>query len=89
MTEHREMASQTKKSLSAGAIASLVGLAVLIIFVVQNTEDVKVNFLPWSFSWPLWLYTIVIGLFGILVWFGVSMMRRRKRRKEAAAGGRR
>jgi len=35
-----------------------------------------------DFTWPLWLYTIVVALFGALVWFGLGVMRRHQRRKE-------
>lgn len=73
---------QAGRRLGAGAIASLSGLAVLLIFVIQNREDVKVHFLVWSFIWSLWLYTIVMAVFGALVWLGLGMMRRHRRRKE-------
>jgi uncharacterized integral membrane protein len=43
---------------------------------------IKIDFLFWSFIWPLWLYTIVIALFGALVWFGLGVIRRHRRRKE-------
>jgi uncharacterized integral membrane protein len=68
--------------LRGGAIASLSGLALLVIFVVQNTDDVKLDFLFWSFTWPIWLLTIVSALLGALVWFGLGVMRRHRRRKE-------
>ena len=71
-----------RRRLGGGAIASLSGLAVLVIFIIQNRADVKFDFLFWSFIWPLWLYTIVIALFGALVWFGLGVMRRHRRRKE-------
>ena len=73
---------QAGRRLGAGAIASLSGLAVLLIFVIQNREDLKVHFLVWSFIWPLWLYTIVMAVFGALVWFGLGVIRRYRRRKE-------
>ena len=73
---------QAGRRLGAGVIASLSGLAVLLIFVIQNREDVKVHFLVWSFIWSLWLYTIVMAVFGALVWFGLGVMRRHRRRKE-------
>jgi uncharacterized integral membrane protein len=73
---------QASRRLSGGAIASLSGLAVLLIFVIQNREDVRVHFLFLSFIWPLWLYTIVMAVFGALVWFGLGVMRRHRRRKE-------
>jgi uncharacterized integral membrane protein len=78
-------ASSGGSKLSGGAIASLGGLAVLVIFVVQNTEDVKFKFLWVDFTWPLWLYTIIVALFGALVWFGLGVMRRHRRRKERRA----
>ena len=68
--------------LSGGAIASLSGIAVLVIFIVQNTQDVRFHFLFLDFTWPLWLYTIVVALFGALVWFGLGVVRRHRRRKE-------
>jgi uncharacterized integral membrane protein len=71
-----------KGKLGGGAIATLIGVGVLVVFVVQNTEDVKFDFLFLSSTWPMWLYTIVVTLFGALVWFGIGVMRRHRRRKE-------
>jgi uncharacterized integral membrane protein len=69
------------KRIGGGAIASLVGLAVLVIFIVQNRETIEISFLMWTFSWPLWVYTIVMAVVGAMIWFGLGVMRRRKRRK--------
>ncbi len=66
--------------LSGGAIASLVGVVLLVIFMVQNTERVTLFFLLWSFTWPVWLFTLVTALVGALVWFGLGVMRRHRRR---------
>jgi uncharacterized integral membrane protein len=68
--------------LSGGAIASLSGLAVLLIFIFQNTDVIVLRFLMFRFSWPLWLYTILTALFGALVWFGLGVLRRHQRRVE-------
>ena len=76
---------QGGRKLGGGAIASLSGVAVLVIFIVQNTQDVRFHFLWLNFTWPLWLYTIVTALFGALVWFGLGVMRRHSRRKERRA----
>lgn len=78
-------ASQDGRKLGGGAIASLTGLGVLLIFVIQNTEEVEFQFLFLEFSWPMWLYTIVVALFGALVWFGFGVVRRHQRRKERRA----
>jgi uncharacterized integral membrane protein len=68
--------------LGGGAIASLVGVALLVIFVLQNTEKIRLHFLFWHFTWPLWFYTIITAVFGALIWFGLGVMRRHRRRKE-------
>jgi uncharacterized integral membrane protein len=68
--------------LSGGVIASLFGLAVLAIFIVQNTDDVRFTFLWVQFTWPLWLYTIVVAVIGALIWFGLGVVRRHRRREE-------
>ena len=71
-----------RQRVSGGAIATLVGLAALVAFVVQNTEDVRFDFLFLNFTWPLWLYTIVVAVLGALVWFGLGVLRRHQRRRE-------
>ncbi len=81
MTQQGE-AQQARRRLGGGAIASLGGGAVLLIFIIQNRQDIGVHFLFASFTWPLWIYTIVTALFGALVWFGLGVMRRRRRRRE-------
>jgi uncharacterized integral membrane protein len=73
------------RGISGGAIATLGGVGVLLIFILQNTEDVRFHFLFLDFTWPLWLYTIVVAVFGALVWFGIGVMRRHRRRKERRA----
>ncbi len=73
------------RRISGGAIASLGGLAVVLLFVLQNTQDVKFDFLWVSFTWPLWFYTIVVAACGALIWFGAGVVRRRRRRSERRA----
>ena len=74
------------RKLGGGAIASLSGLGVLLIFVFQNTQDVRFHFLFLDFTWPLWLYTIVVALFG-----AAAVVRTRRDASppptEGAAGG--
>jgi uncharacterized integral membrane protein len=70
------------RRLGGGAIASLSGIGLLVIFMIQNTQRVRLDFLFWNFTWPLWLLTIVSALLGALVWLGLGVMRRHRRRKE-------
>jgi uncharacterized integral membrane protein len=69
----------TGRRLSGGTIALLVGAVVLVVFIVQNTKKVRLDFLMFGFTWPLWLYTFVVAAFGGLLWFGVEVIRRRGR----------
>lgn len=71
-----------RRKLGAGAIASLSGLAVLVIFMIQNTEEVTVQFLVWGFTWPIWLLILVAAGVGAFVWLGLGVLRRHARRKE-------
>ena len=73
--------STNNARLGGGAIASLTGVGLLVIFMIQNTQDVTLHFLFWSFTWPLWLLILVSALVGALVWFGLGVMRRHRRRK--------
>jgi uncharacterized integral membrane protein len=74
--------SSNDRNLGLGAIATFVGGAALLVFVIQNRQDVAFDFLWFSFTWPLWLYTIMTALFGALVWFGAGVIRRHRRRQE-------
>ena len=76
-----DVAEGERIRLSGGAIASLTGVGLLVIFMIQNTERVTLHFLFWSFTWPLWLLTLVTALVGAFVWFGLGVMRRHRRRK--------
>ena len=54
------------RRLGAGAIASLSGIGLLLIFMIQNAERVRFAFLFWKFTWPLWLLIMVSALLGAL-----------------------
>jgi len=71
-----------RRRLSGGAIASIVGVALLVIFMIQNRARAHLHFLAWAFTMPLWLLTLLSALLGAIVWFGLGVMRRHRRRKE-------
>jgi uncharacterized integral membrane protein len=77
--------SDDKKGLSGGAIATLGGLAALAIFMFQNTQDTRVEFLAWDFTWPLWLIVLASAVLGAFVWLGLGILRRHRRRKARRA----
>ncbi len=83
MAEQSPGANGTNRArLGSGAIASLVGGGLLLIFMIQNTQNVTLHFLVWNFTWPLWLFTIITAIFGAMLWLGLGVMRRHRRRKE-------
>jgi uncharacterized integral membrane protein len=53
--------------------------------MLQNTEDVTIDFLVWDFTWPVWLLTLGAAVVGALVWFGLGVLRRHRRRKDRRA----
>jgi uncharacterized integral membrane protein len=83
--EHVQQRDGKGARLSGGAIASLVGLVLLVIFMLQNREDTTLSFLAWDFTWPLWVVILLSALVGALVWFGLGVLRRHNRRKERRA----
>ena len=85
MVENIEGTSGESRRIGGGAIASITGIGILVIFMLQNTEDVRLDFLFWSFTWPLWLLSLVMALVGAFAWFGLGVLRRHRRRKERRA----
>ena len=70
----------SKAGLSGGLIATLSGGGLLLAFMLQNRDPVTLQFLFWSFSWPLWLFTLVVAVLGAIVWIGFGVLRRHRRR---------
>jgi uncharacterized integral membrane protein len=83
--EEPSSSSSGSRGLSGGAIGSLVGIGLLVVFMLQNRNPVKVHLLFWHFTWKVWLLILVSALLGALVWFGLGVMRRHARRKERRA----
>jgi uncharacterized integral membrane protein len=71
---------QERRFLSFGAIAGIGGVGLLAIFMAQNTEKVRLDFLAWHFTWPLWLLCLVSAVLGAIVWFAAGVLRRHRRR---------
>ena len=82
MMEQPTTQSKDGAAISGGVIGALVGLGLLVVFMLQNTEDVPVKFLFWDFTWPVWLVVLASALVGAAVWFALGVLRRHRRRKE-------
>jgi uncharacterized integral membrane protein len=71
--------------MSGGIVATLVGGGLLVVFMVQNREGVTLKFLLWSFTWPLWLFTLTVAVLGAVLWIGLGIVRRHRRRRARRA----
>ena len=77
--------STSGRPVSGGLVAGLAGGGILLIFMIQNTQDVTLHFLVWHFTWPLWLFTILMAVVGALTWFAAGIVRRHRRRSARRA----
>lgn len=71
-----------RRRLGGGAIATGIGLAALVVFMLQNTDDVRINVLAWDVTWPVWLVILVSAILGAVIWIGAGVLRRHRRRRE-------
>jgi len=81
--------ASTAVRVSGGAIASGAGIAALLTFMLQNTDDVRLRFLVWHFTTTVWLLTLTSAVLGAVVWLGLGVLRRHRRRvarREARRG---
>jgi len=74
--------NSSRKHIGGGAIATIGGIALLVIFVAQNTQDVKFDFLFWSVTIPIWLLSVLMAGVGALIFFGIGVIRRHRRRSD-------
>lgn len=66
-------------------VAALVIVALIVVFAVQNTQDVELRFLAWSWQLPLVIVILVAVVVSILldqILSGIVRRRRRRHRHE-------
>jgi len=84
------MAQGTPQTGGKGNSGWLIGggvlLALLLIFIFQNTADTEFKFLFWSFTLPLWLVLLITAVVAFLVGQFALMWRRHSRRKARREG---
>ncbi len=55
---------------------------VALLFIVQNTESARFDFLWFDFNWPLWAMLLVFMAIGALAASGISHRRARRARDD-------
>lgn len=68
-------------------LIALVVLALLVVFALQNTESVDMEFLGWNFSAPLILVIGITFAAAVIIWSLGGWVVRRRRRSRAAPPG--
>lgn len=82
-----EQPSDSGSGVPWGGITALIGVVLVVVFAVQNTESATIDFLWFSGDFPLAiviLVTAVVSALFTLSAAGFSRRRRRKRRAEKA-----
>ncbi|GEM_PF-1555102 len=64
---------------------ALVALAALL-FILQNTESARFEFLWFDFEWPLWIMLLVFMGAGAAVAYGIARRIRSRRDRARDAG---
>lgn len=70
------------KALIARLVIAALMIAVFVIFAVQNTESVTIEFLSWSFQLSQFLMMVLSAVAGVAIWelAGVYSKRAKKKR---------
>jgi len=75
---------EAKSEISWGLGGFLLAALLLTVFVVQNTENIKVKFLWWDWTLPLAMIIFGVALFAIVFDELAGVFYRRRRRSRAA-----
>jgi uncharacterized integral membrane protein len=73
----RTSAGGSRRALRPGQVAALAVAALLLLFVVQNRDPVRIELFTIDVSAPLWIILVVVAALGVLV--GHLLTRRRQR----------
>jgi uncharacterized integral membrane protein len=69
-----------------GFVAFLLGAALLAVFVIQNTEEIQVEFLFWDVTLSVGVIFMLVVLVTLIFDQLVSFLYRRSKRKKRAVG---
>ena len=75
-----ETVDAQQKAPVALIVAGIIVIATAI-FVAQNTEEIRFEFLVFDFNAPLWLVLVIVFALGALAGQGLMWVRRRRKRR--------
>lgn len=77
--EVRYQAEEPARRVSARLVASLIGLGLLILFLLQNLQEVEVNFLWFTWNVAMIWALLLAAIIGIVVGLLIPAISRRNR----------
>ena len=75
---------QSSMQVRPAAIVASIVFILAVIFIVQNTETLMVEFLMFDIEMPLWLLMVMMLVAGALIGQAAVWYRARNKRKKAA-----
>jgi uncharacterized integral membrane protein len=75
--------STPSRRIDFGVLAAIVVTAALLIFIVQNTDQIEVTWLFFDADAPLWVVIVVTAVLSVaLAQLVLLLWRRRRRRRD-------
>ena len=72
-----------KEGPGGKVIVLLAALVLLVLFVLQNTEQIRIDFLFWHGRWPAWIVILLVAALGLVVgWIAATVRGRRRRERQ-------
>jgi uncharacterized integral membrane protein len=72
------------KALIARLVVAAVIVAIFIIFAVQNTESVTIEFLSWNFQLSQFLMMVLSAVAGVVIWEFAGVYSKRAKKKRSS-----
>ena len=82
MTDSASSGRRDKSGTGAGTIIGGIAAVIALIFILQNTGSGEIQFLAWSFTFPIWLWASIPFLLGGVSGYFFHWQRERARRKD-------
>ena len=80
MADEVDEGSQRHKGEVIGLVAGGLIAGALVAFVLQNTREVRIEWLAWDLNAPLWLVMVVTAAGALVLARIVAFVLRRRRR---------
>jgi uncharacterized integral membrane protein len=71
---------RSSRGVSPGVAIAAILAVLLLVFIFQNTDEVRVTAYFWDFTGPLWLVLLVTVAVGLVILELFNTLLRRRRR---------